>query len=325
MRVLTLGGDPLLDWPGDRGAAPAQGGTAYMRQRTYGTVRNAEAERRRRRSEIRSVLVGEIAVTYLPDGMIQINPIGLYPETTASDWSAEYPEYLNAEGYLTISSGALLIENGGRAMLLDSGYGPTVPPAHPGALMGPVSSGDLLASLASTGRRPEDIEAIAFSHLHMDHVGWAALPLAGNPFRDTTCLVHEPEWRDRHPLPGVSEEMLANLEPRVAAVADGEEIFPGVRVQALPGHTQGHAGFRISSQGQELVAFGDIMHSAFQVVHPQLKVLGDSDPDKARRSRFEIVTELAATNKIGYGCHFADVVFGHVRHTGKTMVWIPMP
>jgi glyoxylase-like metal-dependent hydrolase (beta-lactamase superfamily II) len=296
-----------------------------MRQNTDDTKAGAEAERLRRRSELRSVLVGEIAVTYLPDGMIPINPVGLYPETTASNWSDDYPEYLNAEGYLTISSGALLIENGRRAMLLDSGYGPTSPPAHPGGLMGPVSSGELLASLASTGRKPEDIETIAFSHLHMDHVGWAALPLADNPFRGASCLVHEPEWRDRHPLPGVSEEMLANLEARAVTVADGEEIFPGVRVQALPGHTEGHAGFRISSQGQELIAFGDIMHSAFQVVHPQLKVLGDADPDNARQSRFEIVTELAATNKIGYGCHFADVVFGHVRHTGKTMAWIPMP
>jgi glyoxylase-like metal-dependent hydrolase (beta-lactamase superfamily II) len=297
-----------------------------MRQRAYDTTADVEANRLRRRARIRSVLVGGITVTYLPDGMIGINPVGLYPAMTARDWSDDYPEYLDSENYLTVSSGSLLIENGDRAMLLDSGYGPLSASAyHAHSLMGAISSGELLASLALTGRKPEDIEAIAFSHLHMDHVGWAALPAVDNPFWGATCLVHEPEWRNRQPMAGVSEEMLGNLEARAATVTDGEEIFPGVRVQALPGHTQGHAGFRISSQGQELIAFGDIMHSSFQVVHPELQVFGDSDSDSARQSRFQIVTELAATNKIGYGCHFADVVFGHVRYTGKTMVWIPMP
>jgi glyoxylase-like metal-dependent hydrolase (beta-lactamase superfamily II) len=281
--------------------------------------------RLRRRSRIRSVLVGEIAVTYLPDGMVPINPVWLYPEMTEKDWSRNYPEYLDSGGYLTVSSGALLIENGDRAMLLDAGYGPFSPSAsRADSLVGSISSGELLASLASAGRKPEDIEAIAFSHLRMDHVGWAALPRLSNPFWDAICLVHEPEWRNRESA-GVTTEMLGSLETRAATVADGEEIFPGVRVQALPGHTQGHAGFRISSQGQELIAFGDVMYSPYQVVHPELQMFGDSDSDSARQSRFQIVAELAATGKIGYGCHFADVVFGRVRHTGTTMAWIPLP
>jgi glyoxylase-like metal-dependent hydrolase (beta-lactamase superfamily II) len=310
MQTWTHGGEHAMDWLGDGQAAPLKEKT-FMRLRT--------------RSRIRSVLVGEIAVTYLPDGMVPINPVWLYPEMTEKDWSRNYPEYLDSRGYLTVSSGALLIENGDRAMLLDAGYGPFSPSAsRADSLVGAISSGELLASLASAGRKPEDIEAIAFSHLRMDHVGWAALPRLSNPFWDATCLVHEPEWRDRESA-GVSTGMLSSLEARAATVADGEEIFPGVRVQALPGHTQGHAGFRISSLGQELIAFGDVMYSPYQAVHPELKMFGDSDYDSARQSRFQIVAELAATGKIGYGCHFADVVFGRVQHTGTTMAWIPLP
>lgn len=270
--------------------------------------------------------MGEITVTYLPDGVAQILPTGLYPETTARDWSESYPEYLDDAGYLTVRSGALLIERGDRAMLLDSGYGPaSVPVNHLAPVVGAISGGALLESLASVGRKPADIEAIAFSHLHMDHVGWAALPSGGNPFADAACFVHEPEWRNRHPAPGVTDEMLGDLEPRVETVADGEEIFPGVRVQALPGHTPGHVGFRVSSQGQELIAFGDIMHSSFQVYHPELRVAGDPDADQARQSRDRILTELAATGKVAYGCHFADMVFGRVRSAGNTMAWVPVP
>jgi glyoxylase-like metal-dependent hydrolase (beta-lactamase superfamily II) len=284
----------------------------------------AQPERLRKRSGVRSLRVGEHTITYLPDGMVQIKPTGLYPQTTAQDW-ARSGHYLDPAGFLTASSGALLIERDDRAMLIDSGYGPLSVPASPAnPVMGAISGGDLLTSLAVAGRKPADIESIAFSHLHMDHVGWAALPAADNPFPGAVLLVHEPEWRERRPAAGVSESMLASMSARVNPVTDGEEIFPGVRVQALPGHTPGHAGFRIGSGGHELIAFGDIMHSAFQVSHPELQVIGDPDPESARQSRQRILDELAVTGKVGYGCHFADVVFGRVRDTGEAMEWIPL-
>jgi glyoxylase-like metal-dependent hydrolase (beta-lactamase superfamily II) len=285
----------------------------------------SETERLRKSAEIRSVAVGEIAVTYLPDGAAQVNPIMLFPDMTGRDWWQGYPEFLDVAGYLTVSCGALLIERGDRAMLLDAGYGPG-PARAPGndrsGIVDAISGGALLKSLASAGRAPADIEAV---HLHMEHVGWAALPDGDYPFGDATCFVPEAEWHARRPVPGVTEEMLGNLESRVKTVTDGEEIFPGVRVAPLPGHAPGHAGFRISSQGQELVAFGDIMHSSFQVYHPELCVAGDWDDDQARQSRYQILTELAATGKIGYGGHFADVVFGQVRYAGPTMTWVPVP
>jgi glyoxylase-like metal-dependent hydrolase (beta-lactamase superfamily II) len=283
----------------------------------------AEPERLRKSSEIRSLQVGELTVTYLPDGMVQLKPTGFYPETTAEDW-ARSGQYLDSAGFLTASSGALLIERGERAMLVDSGYGPMSVPANPAnPVLGKISGGDLLTSLAAGGRKPADIESIVFSHLHMDHVGWAALPAADNPFSGAALLVHEPEWRERRPALGVTEGMLDGMSARVSPVADGEEIFPGVRVVGLPGHTPGHAGFRIGSREHELIAFGDVMYSAFQVSHPELTVIGD--PGSARHSRQRILDELAVTEKVGYGCHFADVVFGRVRDTGKAMEWIPLP
>jgi glyoxylase-like metal-dependent hydrolase (beta-lactamase superfamily II) len=283
----------------------------------------AEPERLRKSSETRSLRVGELTVTYLPDGMVELKPIGFYPETTAQDWE-QNGHYLNSAGFLTASSGALLIERGDRAMLIDSGYGPMSWLANPdNPVMGRILGGDLLTSLDTAGRKPADIESIAFSHLHMDHVGWAALPVAENPFAGAALLVHEPEWRDRRPALGVTESVLDGMSARVRPVADGEEIFPGVRVRALPGHTPGHAGFRIGSGEHELIAFGDVMYSSFQVSHPELTVIGD--PQSARQSRQRILDELAVTGKIGYGCHFADVVFGRVRDTGNAMEWVPLP
>jgi glyoxylase-like metal-dependent hydrolase (beta-lactamase superfamily II) len=287
-------------------------------------MNNFEPERLRRSSEIRSVSIGEITVTYLPDGLVQIKPRGLFPGTTPPDW-ADYQGHIDEAGYLTASSGALLIEKGSRAMLIDSGYGPMSVPANPAnPVFGEIRGGGLLASLAEVGRKPGEIEAVTFGHLHMDHVGWAALPAHANPFKDAACLVHKPEWRPGKPAHGVTVDMLDSLAGRLTEVADGEEIFPGVRVVALPGHTPGHAGFRISSQGEELIAFGDVMHSPVQVYHPEWQVIGDPGPDEAVASRRRILDELAGTGKIGFGCHFADVVFGRVERSGAGPAWTPL-
>lgn len=119
--------------------------------------------------------------------------------------------------------------------------------------------------------------------------------------------------------------MLATLAARVAPVAGGQEIFPGVRVLALPGHTLGHIGFSISSGEQKLIAFGDIMHTTAQLAHPDWTLPADPDNSQAIRSRQRVLDELADTAVIGAGGHFADVVFGQVRSTGGHLTWQPLP
>ncbi len=144
--------------------------------------------------------------------------------------------------------------------------------------------GALLDNLAALGRRPEEIEAVAFTHLHPDHIGWAWHPAPGGdrpPFAHADYLMSEPEWAHRDVLEaqGMSKEM-AGLAPSVRTVADGQEIFPGVRMRIGAGHTPGHAEYVITSGGQRLIAFGDAMLSSIQVEHPEWPLAFDGDPSR---------------------------------------------
>ncbi|MFD9378263.1 MBL fold metallo-hydrolase [Streptomyces sp. NPDC059999] len=108
--------------------------------------------------------------------------------------------------------------------------------------------------MAELGRRPEDIEAVAFAHLHSDHIGWAchASPGGDQPvFTHAEYLVSEQEWdrRDLLEAQGMTEQVAA-LAPRVRTITDGREIFPGVRVRIAPGHTVGHAEYVITGGGR---------------------------------------------------------------------------
>ncbi|MFJ4777621.1 MBL fold metallo-hydrolase [Streptomyces sp. NPDC088762] len=282
--------------------------------------------RLRRPAGIRSIWLGDTKVSYVPDGDVRLRPLELLQDTTDEVWAA-HPEYLDATGHLVGSVGGLLVEHGGRALLIDAGFGPRTLEV-PGGPLGVISGGALPQSLAQLGRSPQDIEAVAFTHLHSDHLGWACHPAPGGELpllAHAEYLISEPEWdrRDLLEAQGMGEEVAA-LAPRVRTVTDGQEIFPGVRVRITPGHTVGHAEYVITGGGRRLIAFGDAVHSPVQIDHPDWSSAFDHDPALTAGHRRRLVTELAQPGTIGFGVHFADVVFGHVRQDADGPAWRPV-
>jgi len=285
-------------------------------------------ERLRRPALMRSLQLGETKVTYVPDGAVQLRRSFL-PGVSDEVWAA-HPEYLDEEGYLVAGVGGLLVERDGRALLIDAGFGPQSLPAAPGSVRGPIHGGALRDNLAALGRRPEEIEAVAVTHLHLDHIGWLWHPAPGSDrpaFAHADYLLSEPEWSQRAHAEahGISKEALDALEPRVRTVADGEEIFPGVTVLLTHGHTPGHAAYVINSGGKRLIALGDAMHSPIQIGHPEWSAAPDHDAELSAAFRRRLVDELAEPDTIGFAIHFADVVFGQVKRDEQGTSWHPVP
>lgn len=290
--------------------------------------RPVDRSRLTRASGIRSIQVGELRITYVPDGAVQLKPRGWLPTATDEEWAA-HQDYVDDSGYLVASIGGLLVEHGERAILIDAGYGPRASPAdrdHP--LIGAIHGGALLDNLAQIGREPDEIEAVAFTHLHPDHTGWAWQPAPADQrtaFTKADLLIAESEWSHHHDAAhfGVTDEAMAALIPRVRTIIHDQEIFPGVRVFLTPGHTPGHTAYTINSGGKKLIAFGDAFHSPIQIDHPDWVAAPDTDRAQAIRSRRQLLAELQDPDTIGFGVHFADVVFGQVRGYGPA--WRPEP
>ncbi|GAA3233504.1 MBL fold metallo-hydrolase [Nonomuraea helvata] len=286
-------------------------------------------ERLRRPSPIRSLEFGDLKITYVPDGVVQLKPYGWLPGTTEQDWN-DNAAFLDGTGNLVGSIGGLLVEYGERALLIDAGVGPVSVPDDPGnPRIGAIHGGQLLDNLARLGRRPEEIEAVAFTHLHLDHLGWAWHPAPGSDrpaFAPAAYLFSEPEWDQRQLSieQGTTEEMLTALTPYVRTVREGEEIFPGVRVALAPGHTAGHATYTITSGDRRLIAFGDALHTAAQIRHPDWSAAPDLDSVESTLHRHRLVKELLRPDTIGFGGHFADVVFGRAEDTADGPTWVPV-
>ncbi len=258
---------------------------------------------------VRSVDLGGVTATYVPDGVVKMRPGNLFLGVSDFD-----PDHLDSDGCLTISSGGLLVRAGDRAMLINAGYGPHPEPVSMEEYgIVAVYGGALAGNLDALGVPLDALESIAVTHLHIEHVGWVAS--AGVP-----VLLSAQKWSGRDTSPGMTPDTLDAIARDVRTVVDGEEVIPGVRVSAFPGHTAGQLGFAITGQDLRLIAFADALHSPLQVQHPDWTVLGKSDPELSRGTRCQLIEQLTDTHDtVGFGIHFADVPFGTVRD-GR---WMP--
>lgn len=261
--------------------------------------------RLRRPSAVCSVQVGDLKVSYVPDGAMLLKPSPPLPPHEMGQ--LPYSAHLNDTARLVANTGGLLVQDGARSLLIDAGFGPrSVPedPSHP--YLGTLHGGSLLTNLAKLGIRPDQIETVAFTHLHPDHTGWAT---ADPPvFTRATFAIPKTAWDSRPDTPALPRAM----EHRIRLVVPGEEVFPRVQALSLPGHTTGHTGFVITSRGERLLAFGDALHSPLQVRHPNWFTVPDDCPSQSELHRRRLIAELQRPDTIGFGIHFADVVFGRV-------------
>jgi glyoxylase-like metal-dependent hydrolase (beta-lactamase superfamily II) len=230
-----------------------------------------------------------------------------------------------------MSVGGLLVERGTRRLLIDAGLG-----AQEGQTpLGTVNSGALPDTLATLGCDPAAIDTVAFTHLHLDHVGWAFNLDRNGTYRKTfpaaRYLVAEAEWAPYgrgESLPAAAPAaVLEQLAATRTLVGDGEEIFPGVRTVVTPGHSPGHTSYLItSSTGKRLIALGDAFHIPAQLGHPEWPSLPDIDGNAVLAARRKLTQELEQPDTLGFACHFGDQAFGRITRTSTGLHdWEPVP
>lgn len=265
------------------------------------------------------VRIGDVGVTFVPDGSITSTPAGSYPGSPEALWQAN-GHLLDEDGLLMMSLGTLLVRTGDALVLVDLGWGPSSQAIGDPAAGGPtgqIAGGSMLVNLAKVGVEPGDVDAVLFSHLHRDHTGWIVDAGAAG-FPNATHYLSEAEWAywtqpGRAGVgPAPTGEQLAVLGERLCFVGDGDRPAPGIDVMATPGHTPGHLSFVVSSGGERAIVLGDAVHCPVEILEPELSFVVDVDPALARRTREHLERELTRPATIAAGPHFADLVFGRL-------------
>ena len=281
-------------------------------------------------SAVRTINLDDVRLTYAVDGAMGVNPGVFFPFLSAKYWAGQ-PEALNAQELIAMSVGGLVVERGGRRLLIDAGL-ETQAGRTP---LGVVNSGALPDTLTALDCDIADIDTVAFTHLHLDHTGWAFTQTQDGSYRKTfpaaRYLVAAAEWAPYgrgETLPAATPSaLLEQFAATRTLFEDGEEIFPGVRAVVTPGHTSGHTSYIItSSTGKRLIALGDAFHIPAQLGHPDWPSLPDIDVDAVLAARRKLTQELEQPGTLGFACHFGDQAFGRITRTGTGFLdWEPVP
>ncbi|GCF10620.1 MBL fold metallo-hydrolase [Dictyobacter arantiisoli] len=266
--------------------------------------------------------LGDIHITFIPDGSVLFEPTGLLPTTTTQDWQG-YQSLLNEQGKLVGSMGAYIVQTANHTLLVDTAYGDK----HAEDDILTLHGGALLTNLRQAGFEPDDIDVVFFTHFHTDHVGWTSQRKDGQlslTFPRARFLTRHAEWQ-RFDDPATYREgvadTLAVLTGRIELLEDGDELIPGVKVRATPGHTSGHSALVISSGSARAIILGDIFHSTIQLEHPDWTNIYDWDAELAKQTRRQMLQELAQPATIGIGAHFSTSVFGRLLTQDNIYQW----
>jgi glyoxylase-like metal-dependent hydrolase (beta-lactamase superfamily II) len=274
--------------------------------------------------------VGDIAVATINDGMIPATFDHIVGADPAACEAAHRAALRPMPPWLTLDT--YLIETADRLMLVDAGYADTIP-----------TVGRLLPNLAALGVKPADIDAVLMTHLHADHDAGLITKQGTAVFPRAELVVHEDEltfWRDDSNIVRLSEgqktdftlatAVLAAYADRIRSVRAGD-IGYGISAVPTPGHTPGHTAWRISSGGEQLLIWGDVIHlPGVQFAIPEASVIYDLDSHAAATARRRVL-DMVATDRIpvagihldfpGYGLVTAETN-GRFIYTAE--LWTPV-
>jgi glyoxylase-like metal-dependent hydrolase (beta-lactamase superfamily II) len=258
-----------------------------------------------------SIQVGDINVTYLPDGEGRFIPAALMPASTEEGWEL-HREWLDDQRRIVTTFGGFLIETGDRKVVVDLGFGSNTV-EFPG--FGTLSGGHYLDSLKQTGVSPAEVDTVVFTHMHIDHTGWTAMG-GGLTFGNARHIAAAAEWehwqQPDESGAGPQPDTVAALTSHLESSSDGDTIAPGVTIMSTPGHTPGHQSLVLSSGTDRAVIVGDVLHCPAQIPEQEWAVVFDVDPALARRTRDRLMAELEGSGTTVAASHFPEAVFGRI-------------
>lgn len=270
--------------------------------------------------------VGDITVTGISDGYLDGNLDVL------RNIEKEEARQILADNFRPARRTAVncfVIHTAGRRILVETGCGKYMA----------ATGGQLLANLSAAGIDPASIDAVMLTHMHPDHsAGLTDMTTGKRHFPNAELVMHENEpkhWfddgamakgddREKKLFFQAGREQTEPYRSRWRLFQKGE-VFPGITAMPLHGHTPGHTGYLVSSGGQNLLIWGDIVHvPEVQTARPEVCMAFDTDKAQAEATRRKIFDMVATDRLMVTGMHLHFPGFTHLVRQGSGYRLIPV-
>ncbi|CAG8999724.1 MAG: Hydroxyacylglutathione hydrolase [Candidatus Celerinatantimonas neptuna] len=256
--------------------------------------------------------IGDFTITGLSDGYLNtdINFLSNIEKQNA----LQIQSAAGVDDPASIHIGCYLIQGKGQTILIDSGAGGIKP-----------WGGLLKDNLALMNITPLDIDTILLTHAHPDHIGGLLLPSEKPVFPNAKLMLHQNElayWTSDQQMEQASERAQGNFAIARKVFSEysnqlqafnSTDILPEIKAIPLPGHTPGHTGYMIESEGQKLLIWGDIVHFPYiQIVHPDVAIAFDCDQSIARLTRANVLKMASSAHLLIGGMHLGTSGFAYI-------------
>jgi glyoxylase-like metal-dependent hydrolase (beta-lactamase superfamily II) len=281
-------------------------------------------------------MVGAVRVTRVEEMMGPGFPAAqFFPEFDAETFRAHEhwlaPRYYEpASGKLVASIHSWLVQTDKHTILIDTCSGNHKP--RPGMPRFDMLDSPWLDRLAAAGVRPEDIDIVMCTHLHVDHVGWNTQLRDGRwvpTFPNARYLMSRTDhahWEAAAKNPQTpaferntyNDSVLPVIEAgKAVLVDDGHACDDCLTVRAADGHTPGHVR-DLASRDRRAVFSGDALHNPVQVPLWRWNSTFCVDRDRARQSRHAILSHCAESGALLLPAHFGTPHAARIRARGDS-------
>ncbi|MFJ9033674.1 MBL fold metallo-hydrolase [Streptomyces sp. NPDC102274] len=270
------------------------------------------------------ITLGDVTITRIEEMHGPIMPADqFFPDLPEQAWQDHretlVPDHLGADDAMVhVAMQTWLLRSGGRTILVDTGVGNDKP--RPAVAAWDGLRLDYLGNLARAGVRPEDVDLVVNTHLHVDHVGWNTRLVDGvwvPTFPNATYLMPKADFEFWNPANnsditgGVNENVFEDSVAPVHAAGQvqlwetSHTIDAHLRLEAAPGHTPGSSVVKLESGSDRALLAGDLMHTPLQVTHPDHSSCFCQDPAQARTTRRELLGWAADMSALVLPAHFS--------------------
>jgi glyoxylase-like metal-dependent hydrolase (beta-lactamase superfamily II) len=272
--------------------------------------------------------VGDIEVTAINDGFAQRPLEGFVRNAELSQVQQAMQEAFLPSNALPIAFTTLVLNQGGRLTLIDTGNGD----------MGAPTSGRWMANFRAAGFDPAQVNTVVISHFHGDHINGVRLKDGTAVFPNAEVMVPAAEWAfwmDDAKMNQAPEGMkgafqgvrrvFGPIANNVKRYEMDKEVVPGLTAVAAPGHTPGHTAYMLSSGNGKLMIMSDTTnHPALFVRNPDWSAVFDMDADQARATRRRML-DMAASERAQVAFYHAPFpATGYIAKDGNGFRFVPV-
>ncbi len=176
--------------------------------------------------------------------------------------------------------------------------------------------GPYLEDLAAAGVKPEDVDLVVCTHLHVDHVGWNTRLDGGRwvpTFPKARYIFGREEfefWKKesetgREEFGLIDDSVMPIVDAGRASLVESDYVIDDrLQLEPSPGHTPGHCSVRLRTKAGEAVFTGDMMHRPVQVAETAWNSRFCTDGELARKTRRAFVERHADADVTILAAHF---------------------